>query len=243
MIFLCFSSGDHYSIVESILYHLKNYGFKVWYDYHILILGDNKYTQNITNGVEKCKYVIWVLSPNFYNCECGQMELSVIKRKYINGEIHIFPILYNVTANELPPQYQWVKDIIYNELKPSTPSLPTCNQIVCKILKDEISEKKYVDFSKLSVGDEYIQSLLNTYFRIDEQNFNSKIAILYCIYEYIKTKFPTYIINSYYSGILNQLFKQTELNLTITFKEIIIAESVITIMLNERIELHEDFDS
>lgn len=42
MIFLCFSSGDRYSIVKSCLYHLKNYGYETWYDYHELILGDKK---------------------------------------------------------------------------------------------------------------------------------------------------------------------------------------------------------
>lgn len=56
MIFLCFSSKDRYTIVESVLYHLRNYGLETWYDYHTLILGDNKYEQNIKNGVEKCKF-------------------------------------------------------------------------------------------------------------------------------------------------------------------------------------------
>ena len=126
MIFLCFSSKDRYTIAESILYHLRNYGLRVWYDYHILILGDDKIRENILNGVHKSKYVIFILSPNFYDCECGNMELNEIKKLYDANKIHIFPILYNVTAKDLPSEYLWITNLIYNELSQNTESLPTC---------------------------------------------------------------------------------------------------------------------
>ncbi len=242
MLFLCFSSGDRYSIVESVLYHLKNYGIKVWYDYHTLILGDDKIKENIDNGVEKSNYVIWILSPNFYNCECGHMELKSIKYLYEIGKIHIFPILYNVTASELPCEYNWVKNLIYNELTDSTPSLPTCNQIVCKILKDEIESKKFVPLDTMISNDNYINILLKQYFRMDESNINSKITILYCIYEYICVQHRIEGGVLPHRRILEQLYKQTNLNLPITFKELIIAEYALTIMINERNDLFENTD-
>lgn len=242
MIFLCFSSKDRYTIAESILYHLKNYGLDTWYDYHTLILGDNKFDENLKNGVQKCKYVILIISPNFYDCECGNMELEVIKILHEYKQIHIFPVLYNVTAKDLPEEYTWIKDIIYNELMANTPSLPTCNHIVCKILKEEINNHNYIELKKLKHTDKFIDKLLDTYYNIDEQNLNSKITLLYCLYIYIKNG-NLNSLESSCSKILEQLFKHTKLNLEISFKEMIIAEYALTILINERSRNIEDFNN
>ena len=37
-IFLGFAAKDRYTVAESLLYHLENYGVPVWYDRHDLIL-------------------------------------------------------------------------------------------------------------------------------------------------------------------------------------------------------------
>lgn len=55
--FICFSSADRYTVVKSCLYHLKNYGFTVWYDYHELILGDKKREKNFENAIKSNKYL------------------------------------------------------------------------------------------------------------------------------------------------------------------------------------------
>ena len=65
MIFLCFSSGDRYTIVKSCLYHLKNYGLSVWYDYHELILGDMKREKNFIDAIQTSDYYIIIYSSNF----------------------------------------------------------------------------------------------------------------------------------------------------------------------------------
>ena len=36
MIFIGYSSGDRYTVVESLVFHLKNYGFEVWYGFHVI---------------------------------------------------------------------------------------------------------------------------------------------------------------------------------------------------------------
>lgn len=46
MIFIGYSSGDRYTVVESLVFHLKNYGFEVWYDFYDMFLGDNRYEEN-----------------------------------------------------------------------------------------------------------------------------------------------------------------------------------------------------
>lgn len=242
MIFLCFSSKDRYTIAESVLYHLKNYGLDTWYDYHTLILGDNKIGENIINGVQKCKYAILIMSPNFFDCECGNMELNVIKLLHQYKQIHVFPILYNIQADELPENYLWIKDIIYNESTSKTPSLPTCNQIVCKILKDQIDLYNFNELKLYSNSDGFIAQTINTYFEMDERNLNSKITLLYCIYTYIKENSFNKLEQSC-SKILEHLFKYTKLNLEVSFKEMLIAEYAITIMINERGRHIENFNS
>lgn len=242
MIFLCFSSKDRYTIAESILYHLKNYGIDIWYDYHTLILGDNKIDENLKNGVQKCKYAILIISPNFFDCECGNMELDVIKLLYEYNQIHIFPILYNISAADLPDKYAWISEIIYNELTPQTPSLPTCNQIICKILKDIISINGFTELKTYYSSDKIIMRILKTYFEMDARNLNSKITLLYCLYIYLSGNAFNKLEQSC-AKILEQLFKYTKLNLEISFKEIIIAEYAITILINERIRRFENFNS
>lgn len=41
-IFICLSSKDRQLIVESIMYHIANYGFAIWYDRHKMLLGDKR---------------------------------------------------------------------------------------------------------------------------------------------------------------------------------------------------------
>ena len=74
MIFLCFSSGDRYSVVKSCLYHLKNYGYETWYDYHELILGDKKREKNFEKAIQACDYFIIIYSYNYLNSPCAINE-------------------------------------------------------------------------------------------------------------------------------------------------------------------------
>ena len=62
-VFLCFSSKDRYEIVESIYYHLKNFGVSVWYDRAEILMGDNRNQKNFTEGVCRC---------NLYSRICAQ---------------------------------------------------------------------------------------------------------------------------------------------------------------------------
>ena len=51
MIFIGYSSGDRYTVVESLVFHLKSYGFEVWYDFYDMFLGDNRYEENFKKGM------------------------------------------------------------------------------------------------------------------------------------------------------------------------------------------------
>ena len=71
MLFFCFSSKDRHSIVESILFHLTNYGLPVWYDRHKMLLGDERDNKNFDEGVKACNYSIIILSANTIASECA----------------------------------------------------------------------------------------------------------------------------------------------------------------------------
>lgn len=52
-IFLGFAAKDRYTVAESLLYHLENYGVPVWYDRHDLIIGDNRPRQIISHPTQR----------------------------------------------------------------------------------------------------------------------------------------------------------------------------------------------
>ena len=80
MLFFCFSSKDRHSIVESILFHLTNYGLPVWYDRHKMLLGDERDNKNFDEGVKACNYSIIILSANTIASECANEEIDLIIR-------------------------------------------------------------------------------------------------------------------------------------------------------------------
>ncbi len=232
MIFLCFSGKDRMTIVQSILYHLKNYGLDVWYDNYEYIIGDNK-TANFTKAIIESKYAIVIFSKHFPNSPGAIEELAVIKSQYNKGLIHIFPIFYNICATDIPSDYQWLTEMIYNELTEKTGTLLTCNQILCKFLEDTIIQKDFIKFD-LSYEtnfscDIYVKELLTHYTTINSANINSKLTILSCIIIYIRQKIdlPFYILKS--SSYLLQIIK---LGLNYNFKEIIILELLVIICIN-----------
>jgi hypothetical protein len=231
-IFLCFSSVDRYTIVDSILYHLKKFHIPVWYDYHELTLGDNRITGNFEFGLDLCNYAIVIISPAMFQCKCGNDELVEIKRRYQNNTIHVFPIFYEITASDLPDQYKWLTNLIYNELNQTTGSLATCKQIVYQIVKDQLATCKIKHLREFeSSSDYYICNALNTYLKTDEDNFNGRFAILYMTYIYLITQ--NIKISDMHVGIMERLCQITKLNITFPHKEMLIAETILTILLNE----------
>ena len=53
MIFICFSHIERYIVAQSLSYHLKNYGYQVWYDYDKLFIGDDGDYLNFEEGLHK----------------------------------------------------------------------------------------------------------------------------------------------------------------------------------------------
>lgn len=85
MIFIGYSNKDRYDIVEPMVFHLKNYGINVWYDFHDMFLSDNRYLENFELGIGKSRYIIFILSKNFFKSNCAVEELNM-HRYYMKKE-------------------------------------------------------------------------------------------------------------------------------------------------------------
>lgn len=234
MIFLCFSSQDRYSVVKSCLYHLKNYGYDTWYDYHELILGDKKHEKNFVKAIQSCEYFIIIYSNNFFNSPCAVNEETLIYDEAKKRNIVIFPLLYDIKFNELPLKVQGkIKNLIYNEITHETGCISSVNQMVIKILLDEMHYNEF-DFTPSinsilikKVDDIFLKSILSEYLNISKENFNARISILYCAYKYIETNNVLDDIPIHYSQTINYLVHYTKLNIPYNHKELIMAELII----------------
>ena len=238
-IFLGFAAKDRYTIAESVLYHLENYGVKVWYDRHDLIIGDNRQIKNFEEGILNKKYAILIFSENTEPCVCYNEEIDVVYGLYRENKIKIFPILYNVIYDDLPPRYQWVKEIIYREVSDQSGTLNVVSSIMCRYLLDILktlpikSFKSVLKICPATKEFDFIKHMIEQYESIHHHNFNSRLTALYSVYHFIKLyhfpKIELYIIPQ---KSIEWIFSLTKLDLKVDFKELRIAEYCILILLN-----------
>lgn len=237
-VFICFAAEDRYKIVEPIVYHLKNYGIKTWYDRHILLMGDDRVQKNLNEGVEECQYALIILSKDTEKSICAMEEISIIKKGCHNKNITIFPVLYEILPNEIPYNLQWIKEFIYKEVDRHSGTLEICNHIACKITSDMIALCPYktiqeiISYSKSMYP--LLYSLIYTYQKIDNNNLNSRVTILYAAYlviihsENICHNFTTNLT----SKIFERLFSETQLNLKIDYRELWLLENSLCLLTN-----------
>lgn len=238
MIFLCFSSQERYTIVKSCLYHLKNYGYATWYDYHELILGDKKEEKNFTNAIQSCDYFIIIYSSNLLKSPCAITEEALIYAEATKRNITIFPLLYNITFKELPIEIQnRIENLIYNEITDQTGCIASVNQMIVKMLLDERGHNEYaltpcITLSMIKqLNDKYLKTILMEYLNISKENFNARICILYCAYKYIRETKESLNIPTHYCQTIEYLTHYTKLNIPYNHKEIIIIELIIMNLL------------
>lgn len=238
-IFICFAAEDRYNIVEPVVYHLKNYGINVWYDRLELLMGDNRKEKNLIEGASECDYAIAFLSNYTSNSKCAMEELSIVKERYFDKDITVFPILYEISPEEIPEELSWIKELIFKEVTRSSGTREICNHIACKITGDLMQNyrfkhiRDFIDCS--SIKDALpIQALLESYFGIDNANLNSRISLLYGIYLTVKCTIkssndPIYCM---VSMIFERLFSETRLQLSVDYRELWLLENATCLLLN-----------
>ena len=232
MIFLCFSSKDRYDIAESVYYHIKNMGIPIWYDRKEILMGNNRNYKNFVEGVESCNYAIIILSPNSISSIYANEEIDLIYERYQNDLTYVFPVFYNINAQEIPPKYDWMKKLVYKELSISTDSRGLCNHVICKYLEDKTKMLPYRSLEELEgKSDEFINSLIHNYLQVDGENYNARIALLFSAIQYIKTRHKSKL-PPYCSKGSTYLFNETKLSLPMDQRETIIFEHLFVVAAN-----------
>ena len=238
MLFFCFSSLDRHSIVEAILYHVTNYQIPVWYDRQKMLLGNDRNYMNFVDGIEKNRYALIILSRNTLNSVCACEEIKLIHERFLNNDMYVFPIFYNMKSSELPANMKWMTKLVYKELTDKDSSLGACNHIICKILKDELenyritSIKEYSTYFKSKSAYIYLNQLVESYCKTDNMNYNAKISLLYAACLYIMNRFNIKDAPAYYTAGVYRFFAQTQLNLNINLREIAILETLFLLLIN-----------
>lgn len=243
MIFIGYSSQDRYTVVEPIIFHLKNYGIDVWYDFHDMFLSDSRYTINFEHGIKESNYVIFILSHNFFNSKCAVEELDYAQTLYEKGEIIIFPILYLIEADTLPLSFNWIRKIIYNEINEHSGTLFVVNQIIEKMLHDleiELPLRSFSEISKFALeqGDNYLHDVTEAYLFMDLNNYSARISFLYSIYLYVVVN-KSIAVYDYTDIIVKRIFNHTSLSITLDHLSFNIFRLAVLIRVNNNLILIE----
>lgn len=241
MIFIGYSSKDRYDVVEPMMFHFKNYGFHLWYDFHDMFVSDNRNKVNFEFGIKGSKYIIFFISKNFFSSKCAVEELDYAQKLYEQGSVTLFIIFYEYMAHELPEEFKWLSKIIYCEISKHTGTIFVANQIIEKILHDSLNILPYRSFSELSKQlpeNSYISKLLETYLSLDLSNYSARIALLYALYLYLDTQLKLNK-DSINSKIINKIYKLTSLNLSIDHLSLHIFELAIILLTNDILQNRE----
>ena len=241
-IFLCYSSKDREQLVKGMLFHLTNYGLPVWYDRNKMLLGDQRDYKNFDEGVGQSDYSIVVISPNSIDVGCCALEeLELIYDKYRCETMTVFPVLFNIKANELSDDFHWLLQLVYKELDPTIDSIGACYHIICRFLQDELSKYRIQNLSDINNtlaqtstwG--YVRELIKTYDAISDNNRNAKMAILFSACKYIEVQYGVDTLPAYYYKGVDRLFSATRLNLEIESREMLILERLFLLQLNSAV--------
>lgn len=239
-IFICFAAEDRYNIAEPLVYHLKNYGVDIWYDRYNLLMGDNRIEKNLMEGAGQCTYAAVVISKNTINSPCTIEELSIIKERYFNKEVTVFPILYEISPYEIPIELEWIKEIIFKEVDRNSGTRDICNHIACRLTEDLLTEYELNSILLLLHSKNIpkdIKEIIKSYQSIDPHNINSRISLLYAAHIVFKGKLKNIeSVPLLFLKPFERLFNETKLNITIDYREMWLLENIICLLSNYYIE-------
>lgn len=238
-IFMCFAAEDRYRIVESLVYHLKNYGIGVWYDRYSLVLGDDRVKKNLLEGAASCKYATVVISEYTIDSVCAMEELSIIKARYQRGELTVFPVLYEISPNSLSHELCWIKELIFKETNKQSGTYEICNHIACKVTNDILEVYTYKNIPSIicklnSSLPPTTFKFLTIYQELDASNLNSRVSILYAAYITLTVDTPLSSSEQciLIEHIFERLFSETKLHLAIDYRDLWLLENSICILVN-----------
>lgn len=237
-LFIAFAAEDRYAIAEPLVYHLKNYGVNVWYDRHSLLLGDNRVRKNLDDGARLSPYACIIISKHTVASRCAMEEISIIRKRYCEHDVIVFPVLYEFSPEDIPCDLYWVKEVIYKEATRRSGTREICNHVACKISENMLMYhpvKSISDFmTLLPTYASATRAILCSYEKIDHANLNSRISLLYAVYIILTcaSHFPNNTEVYFAQQVFNRLFSETQLNIAVDYREIWLLENALCILAN-----------
>lgn len=242
-IFICFAAEDRYTVAEPIVYHLKNYGFPVWYDRTELLMGDDRVKKNLVEGAGQAKYVIAIISQKSASSDCFMEELDIVRKRYYKSEVIVFPVIYEISPQKLPNNLQWICNLIYKEITRSSGTREICNHVACKVTTDLLADFKQKDIESITTKHNIpilVKELIETYLSIDNANLNARISILYATYLTMQYFFNDNTVDNDYTNLVSKIYArlldETRLDLKIDYRELWLLENAICLLINHYLE-------
>ncbi len=238
MIFICFSSKDAQEPLREALHCVERYELPVLYDPARLSMEDDYNLKSYKAGIEKAAYAILLLTPNSVSSACVQEEIHQICTRYQKKDIVVFPVLYGLKAEGIPPKWRFLTKIMYFEASEESEIYSICNHITCHILMDELNKYPFREIQTFILQNQniplmsYPAKVLNAYSTVDDRNQKMKVSLLYALYIYIKSSYNINTIPQFYYIGIHKLFDVARLWIPADEREIIILERLVLLLLN-----------
>ena len=111
-IYISYASKDKEEIVRPLAEALTTAGLQVWYNEFILKPGDS-ISHSIEEGINKSRYALIILSPNYYRSKWAEQELKgFLNRAIKSRQTVIIPIWHNVTYDDVHRLFPQIADIV-----------------------------------------------------------------------------------------------------------------------------------
>lgn len=109
-VFISHANSNKEEFVDSLKNDLSKLGISIWYDSTQIDWGDNLKVQ-IHNGLDKCRFGIIVISPEFLGRDWTEIELhELFQRQNKSGQKVVLPLLYNLSIEEMKKSYPALAD-------------------------------------------------------------------------------------------------------------------------------------
>jgi len=100
-VFVSHAREDKEAVAKPIADALKQHGYVVWLDQHVLQLGDSL-RRTIDSALGTCRYGVVILSPSFFSKEWPQLELDgLVAMETQDRRKRILPVWHRITAAEI----------------------------------------------------------------------------------------------------------------------------------------------
>ena len=109
--FISHASEDKQGFVRPPAQHLTALGVRIWYDEHVLQVGDSL-REGIERGLAHSSYGIVVLSPNFFAKRWPQRELNGLAARENDGRKVILPVWFNLDFKDVQQMAPMLADRI-----------------------------------------------------------------------------------------------------------------------------------